>query len=158
MDTAALSSFQFGSPSGGDGYGHGGNGSPDSGQASATQGYSIPVNTALSTAREIEAGQASPAVHIGATAFLGVGIAPSDYQTSAGVTIEGAEPGTPAYAAGLTQGDVITSVAGQQVSSGTSIQQVLERYHPGDKISISWTDTSGQSHTATVTLANGPAA
>jgi S1-C subfamily serine protease len=97
-------------------------------------------------------------VHIGATAFLGVGIAPSSYQNSSGVTIEGAESGTPAYNAGLTQGDVITSVAGQQVSSGTSIQQVLERYHPGDKVSIAWTDTNGQSHTATVTLANGPAA
>jgi S1-C subfamily serine protease len=151
MDTAASSSFQFGSP-------FGGNGSPNSGQASPTQGYSIPINTALSIAREIEAGQASSTVHIGATAFLGIGIAPSMYQNSAGVTIDGAEPGTPAYSAGLTQGDVITSVAGQQVSSGTSIQQVLERYHPGDKISIAWTDTSGQSHTATVTLANGPAA
>jgi S1-C subfamily serine protease len=74
------------------------------------------------------------------------------------VTIEGAEPGTPAYSVGLTQGDVITSVAGHQVSSGTSIQQVLERYHPGDKISIAWTDAYGQSHTAMVTLANGPAA
>jgi S1-C subfamily serine protease len=156
MDTAASSGFQFGSGYGG--YGSGGNGSSGSGQASTTQGYSIPINTALSIAREIEAGQASPTVHIGATAFLGVGIAPSDSQDSSGVTIEGAEPGTPAYNAGLTQGDVITSVAGQQVSSGTSIQQVLERYHPGDKISIAWTDAYGQSHTATVTLANGPAA
>ena len=53
---------------------------------------------------------------------------------------------------------MISSVAEQQVSSGTSIQQRLERYHPGDKISISWTGTSGQSHTAAVTLASGPAA
>jgi S1-C subfamily serine protease len=158
MDTAASSSFQFGSPSGGNGYGYGGNGSSNSGQASTTQGYSIPINTALSIAREIEGGQASSTVHIGATAFLGVGIAPSSYQNSSGVTIDGAEPGTPAQVAGLTQGDVITSVAGQQVSSGTSIQQVLEHYHPGNKISIAWTDTYGQSHTATVTLANGPAA
>jgi S1-C subfamily serine protease len=153
MDTAASSSFQLGN-----GYGFGGNGSSNSGQAGTTQGFSIPINTALSIAREIEAGQASSTVHIGATAFLGVGIAPSSYQNSSGVMIEGAESGTPAYSAGLTQGDVITSVAGQQVSSGTSIQQVLERYHPGDKISIAWTDTYGQSHTATVTLANGPAA
>jgi S1-C subfamily serine protease len=154
MDTAASSGFQFGNGYGGSGD----NGQPNSGQASTTQGYSIPINTALSVAREIEAGQASSTVHIGATAFLGVGIAPSSYQNSSGVTIEGAEPNTPAYSAGLTEGDVITSVAGQQVSSGTSIQQVLERYHPGDKISIAWTDTNDQSHTATVTLANGPAA
>ena len=37
------------------------------------------------------------------------------------------------------------------------ISSVLHNYHPGNKVSISWTDTSGQSHTATVTLGNGPA-
>ena len=160
IDTAASSGYQFGG-NGGNGNGFGGfgdNGSSSSGQASTTQGFTIPINTALSIARQIEAGQASSTVHIGATAFLGVGIASSDQQSGTGVTIQGAQSGTPAASAGLTGGDVITSVAGQTVSSGTSIQQVLERYHPGDEVSIAWTDTSGQSHTATVTLATGPAA
>src|SRR5271165_5996242 len=177
VDTAASSGSSLGNGSGGFGSGGSGgsgfggfggsesgsngsgdNGSSNSGQASTTQGYAIPINTALSIARQIEAGQASSTVHLGETAFLGVGIASSDQQTGTGVTIEGAESGTPAASAGLTQGDVITSVAGQTVNSGTSIQQLLGGHHPGDKISISWTDTSGQSHTATVTLANGPAA
>ena len=172
VDTAASSGSSLGNGFGGNGFGgsgFGGSGSgssgsgdngssSNSGQASTTQGYTIPINTALSIARQIEAGQASSTVHIGETAFLGIGIASSDQQTGTGVTIEGAESGTPAANAGLTQGDVITSVAGQTVNSGTSIQQVLGSHHPGDKISISWTDTSGQSHTATVTLANGPAA
>jgi hypothetical protein len=35
---------------------------------------------------------------------------------------------------------------------------VLVKYHPGDSIQVSWTDQSGQSHTATLTLATGPAA
>ena len=34
---------------------------------------------------------------------------------------------------------------------------MLSNYHPGDKISIGWTDQSGQSQTATVILAAGPA-
>jgi len=159
IDTAASSGYQFGGNGGnGNGFGFGDNGSSSSGQASTTQGFTIPINTALSIARQIEAGQASSTVHIGETAFLGVGIASSDQQSGTGVTIAGAQSGTPAANAGLTAGDVITSVAGQTVSSGTSIQQVLERYHPGDKVSIAWTDSSGQSHTATVTLATGPAA
>jgi S1-C subfamily serine protease len=159
VDTAASSGYQFGGPGGsGNGFGFGNNGSSGSGQTSTTQGYTIPINAALSIARQIEAGQASSTVHIGTTAFLGVGIAPSSQQSSSGVTIEGTQSGTPAASAGLAAGDVITSVAGQTVSSGTSIQQVLGGHHPGDKISIAWTDTSGQSHTATVTLANGPAA
>jgi hypothetical protein len=29
--------------------------------------------------------------------------------------------------------------------------------HPGDKVSVVWTDQYGQTHTSTVTLANGPA-
>jgi S1-C subfamily serine protease len=97
-------------------------------------------------------------VHLGATAFLGVEVASQSQQASSGVMIAGAASGTPADTAGLAAGDTITAVAGQAVSSGTSIQQVLEGYHPGDKVSISWTDTTGQSHTTTVTLANGPAA
>ena len=54
--------------------------------------------------------------------------------------------------------DTITSVGGQTVNSATDIEQILVKYHPGDKISISWLDQSGQSQTTTVTLASGPAA
>ena len=121
MDTAASSGTQFGG-NGGSGNGFGGfggfgngsdngsgnTGSPSSGQDSGTQGYAIPIDTALSIAAQIEAGQASSTVHIGATAFLGLEIASSDQQGSSGVTLAGTASGTPAAAAGLGQGDVIT--------------------------------------------------
>ena len=74
------------------------------------------------------------------------------------MTIAGALSGSAAASAGLTAGDTITSVAGQTVSSATDIQQILVKYHPGDKVSISWVDQSGQTQTTTVTLASGPAA
>ena len=74
-----------------------------------------------------------------------------------GVAISGVVPGSAAAQAGLTAGDQITSVAGHTVTSSSEIQSVLGNYRPGDKISISWTDQSGQSHTATVTLSAGPA-
>jgi S1-C subfamily serine protease len=146
--------------------GSGDNGSSNSGQQTTTQAFAIPINTALSIANQIESGHASATVHIGTTAFLGVEIAPTGQQGSgsfgssgsSGVQIAGVQSGTPAAAAGLSQGDVITSVAGQSVNSGTDIQQVLASHHPGDKVSISWTDAYGQSQTATVTLAAGPAA
>jgi S1-C subfamily serine protease len=167
MNTAASSGTQFQS---------------DSGQ-SAAQAYAIPIDKAESTAEQIEAGQSSSTVHIGATAFLGIetdgsssgsgsgdsggfggfggfgdGSGSNGSGTSSGVTIAGALSGSPAASAGLTQGDTITSVGGQTVSSSSDIQQILVKYHPGDKISISWLDQSGQSQTTTVTLANGPAA
>jgi S1-C subfamily serine protease len=151
----------FGGSDNGSGSGSGSgsdNGSSNSGQASSTQGFAIPIDTALSIASQIEAGQASSTVHIGATAFLGLEIASSDQQDSSGVALAGTASGTPAAAAGLGQGDVITSLGGQSVSTGTDIQNIMVGHHPGDTISIGWTDASGQSHTATVTLASGPTA
>ena len=74
------------------------------------------------------------------------------------MTIAGTLSGSPAANAGLTAGDVITSVGGQSVSTSQNIAQALVKYHPGDSISISWVDQSGQSQTTTVTLASGPAA
>jgi S1-C subfamily serine protease len=162
VDTAASAGFQFGNGGfGNGGFGDGGNGSngsSGSGDQGTTQGYAVPINTALSIASEIEAGHGSSTVHIGATAFLGLEIAGSDQQGSSGAALSGVAPGTPAASAGLGQGDVVTSVAGQSVSSSSDIQKVLVGHHPGDKISIGWTDPYGQSHTATVTLASGPAA
>jgi S1-C subfamily serine protease len=76
---------------------------------------------------------------------------------SGGVAIAGVVSGSAADQAGLAAGDQITSVAGHTVTSSSGIGSVLAKYHPGDKISIGWTDQSGQSHTATVTLTAGPA-
>jgi len=50
--------------------------------------------------------------------------------------------------------------AGQAASSVTSpagLQAALERFHPGNSVNITWQDQSGQTHSATVVLANGPA-
>ena len=77
--------------------------------------------------------------------------------TTSGVQIEGALSGSPAASAGLSAGDVITSIGGQSVTSATQMQSIIAAYHPGDKVSISWTDASGQTQTATVTFASGPA-
>ena len=155
MDTAAGSNYQF------------------QGQSStATQAYSIPINDALSIAKQIEAGTTSADVHIGATAFLGLQIGGSSSNTggfggfggqngqsgTSGVTIAGTVSGSPAANAGLTQGDTITAIAGQSVTTAEDVAHGLVKYHPGDSISVSWTDTSGQSHTTNLTLTSGPAA
>jgi S1-C subfamily serine protease len=146
-----------------------------SSQGSQEQAYAIPINSALTTAKQIASGTGSSTIHIGATAFLGIETSGSDSSsgssgfggsgfggqgtgTGSGVTIVGALSGSPAATAGLTEGDTITAVGGQSVSSASDITQILVKYQPGDKISISWTDASGQSHRTTVTLTSGPAA
>jgi S1-C subfamily serine protease len=75
-----------------------------------------------------------------------------------GVAIAGTVSGSPAANAGLTQGDTITAIGGQAVNSAENISQSLVKYHPGNSISVTWVDQSGQSHTTNLTLASGPAA
>jgi S1-C subfamily serine protease len=141
--------------------------SPSSSGQSQTQAFSIPINKALAIAGQIEAGNASSTVHIGATGFLGVELGTSGSSSSGGfssggqsgsaLTVQGTLSGSPAAQAGLSQGDVIDSIDGQSVSSQSDLQAAIGQHHPGDQVTIGWTDQSGQTHTATVTLENGPA-
>jgi S1-C subfamily serine protease len=135
MDTAASSSFQFQN-------------------SSNDQGFAIPINQALSIAGQIRAGQASDDVHIGPTAFLGVLV--STTGSNSGATLSSVVSGGPAANAGLTGGDTITTVGGKTVSSPSNLTTIISRYAPGDKVSVSWVDSSGSSHQATVQLVSGP--
>ena len=56
------------------------------------------------------------------------------------------------------QDDVIVSVDGQSVSSPEQLQSALGQHHPGDSVTIGWQDQTGQTQSAAVVLANGPAA
>jgi len=86
MDSAASAGFSF--------------------QTTGTDGYAIPINSAVAIAKKIESGNASATVHVGTTAFLGVQV----YSTQSGSSPSGAVihvvvPGSPAASAGLAAGD-----------------------------------------------------
>jgi len=122
--------------------------------ATGTQAYAIPIDHALQIAQQIESGSASSTVHIGLPAFLGVSIAASAVQ---GATVQSTLDGGPAAGAGITAGDVITSVGGTAINSGSDLQAALRNYQPGQSVTVTWSDQAGQSHTAKVTLGTGPA-
>ena len=141
-----------------------------------TQGYAIPINAALSIASEIESGTASSTVHVGPTAYLGVLISASNSSApqysggdlspyvgaagsagTSGVVISQVVGGGPAANAGLTAGDVITSVGGQNVTTASELSSLVRRDKPGEQAQVGWTDNSGTAHTTTVTLGTGPA-
>jgi S1-C subfamily serine protease len=174
---------------------------------SSSDGYAIPITTALSIARKIAGGQASSKIVIGTPGFLGVelsatGSSSTDtggsggfgggsgaygsgggyggfgggegyggygdgsgggsgfgtaYSTANGVTVAGVESGGPAAKAGIESGDVITAVNGTKITTADGLSALLDKTHGGDQVSVSWTDTSGSSHNATVTLIDGPA-
>ena len=119
-----------------------------------TAGYAIPIEDALSIAQQIETATASTStIHLGNPAFLGIA-----YESSAkGAPVSEVLSGTPAAKAGIVAGDVITAVGNTKVASPAAVKAALDGYQPGQSVSITWTDTSGRSHHATVTLIAGPA-
>jgi S1-C subfamily serine protease len=162
-------------------------GSSGSSSSSSTSvlGYAIPINTALSIAHEIAAGQASSTVHIGLPAFIGVGVSdPSQGCTgtgtgsgsgtggfggtggagsgsrstaSSGALICDVYQSTPAASSGLQVGDVITGVNGKTVANENALTQIMTGFKPGDTIKITYQNTSGTSQTTSVKLVDGPA-
>jgi S1-C subfamily serine protease len=123
----------------------------------ATQAYAIPITKALSIASKVVAGTGSSRIHIGETAFMGVQITRVFGGRSSGATIAGVTSGGPAAGAGLTPGDVITAVDGYRVSSPTSLTSSLLTKNPGDRVTITYADQSGVSHSVKLELASGPA-
>jgi S1-C subfamily serine protease len=141
IDTAASAGFSF--------------------QGGSTEGFSIPINKALSIVRSIEGGDASSSVHIGSTPFLGVKVSTAGSNgvsggSTSGTLIAGVVPGGAAAQAGLVKGDTITSVGGKTVTSPTDLTQIISQYKPGQQVSVGYSNSTGQTQTVTVTLASGP--
>jgi S1-C subfamily serine protease len=113
------------------------------------QGFAIPINEAMAIAGQIRSGASSATVHIGPTAFLGVGV--NDAGGGAGAIIRQVIPTGPAAGAGLNPGDVITAINGQPVNSATALTNILDQHHPGDHVTVGL-----QGRTADVQLGDGP--
>jgi S1-C subfamily serine protease len=177
-------------------------------QQQAATGFAIPIDTALSVARQIAAGHASSTVTIGYPPFIGIFTAggsqtsplaqaqaqaqqngfgdgfggfggfngfgapaatPSCYTSNtdltvpsavapvaAGALVDGTVCGSPAAAAGLTGGSVITAVNGTAVTSPDDLTGILAGFRPGTTISVTWTSPSGKQATSSLHLTAGP--
>jgi S1-C subfamily serine protease len=151
--------------------------------AGGGDGYAIPINTAITVAKQIEAGRTSTAVHIGPTAFLGVSVVADVSEctsggigglggiggigglgdggdggsTTTGAVVCASAPGSPAESAGFVEGDVITAIGSQAVTTPQSLSTIIESHSPGQTVQVTWTDSEGTQHTTSVQLASGPA-
>lgn len=126
-------------------------------------GFAIPIDDALSIVKQIESGVETDTVSIGYPAFIGIGLAAdgaagANGQTVVGATVSGVIANTPAASTGLAAGDVITALNGVAIDSGSTLTATMKGLQPGQTVSITWTDTAGTSHTADITLIEGPAA
>jgi S1-C subfamily serine protease len=56
----------------------------------------------------------------------------------------------------MVPGDVITSAAGQQVSSPSSLMSILHGVHGGSSVKVTWVTPSDQTITRTLTVVAAP--
>ena len=75
---------------------------------------------------------------------------------SAGVSIGAlVNWGTPAFKAGLEEGDTITALDGKAIGSTDEFQTIVRAHKPGDRLAVDFT-RHGAAHTTTLTLAEDP--
>ncbi|WTZ49934.1 S1C family serine protease [Nocardia sp. NBC_01388] len=140
MDTAASTNYRFRMQRGG-------------AQSGGGQGFAIPINQALSIAHDIDSGNRSATVHIGATPFLGVSVSTSD---GVGAVVQQVVSGGPAAQLGLAAGDVITAADGNRIDSATALTNSMDSYKPGDRVTFKWTDPQSGAQQGQVALGTGP--
>jgi len=75
--------------------------------------------------------------------------------TGSGAFVTSVSPGTPAEAASIVAGDVITAVNGAKVGSSDELGTAIRRNKPGDRVEIRW-QRNGTERSATVTLGQTP--
>ena len=108
-------------------------------------GFAVPGDTIKATVDRMLKGEVTD------VAFLGVGQA--NVENSAdGVLVGSVSANSPASTAGIRQGDVITAVNGEKVSTFADIRARIQTAKPGDVLEIKLT-RDGQSQTVRATLA-----
>jgi S1-C subfamily serine protease len=123
---------------------------PQMGGAATGIGFAIPSDTVTSIAGQLIA---SGKVTNSGRASLGITaqtVVDANGQP-AGVGVLAVTPGGAAAQAGITAGDIITSLAGQPTDSVAALQSVLAAHKPGDRVQAQ-VARDGTTSTVTVTL------
>lgn len=103
-----------------------------SGRGSAAEniGFAIAVDRALPVVERLRGN--APSVRVG---YLGVSTADPD-DGSRGATVMTVESGSPADAAGLRAGDLITAVDGKAVDGAAALSSAVKANEPGDRVRL----------------------
>ncbi len=113
-----------------------------SGEGNIGVGFAIPSNKAKQVAEQLIAGKSV------SHAFLGVQVTPDD---SGGAKITQITAGSPAEAAGLQVGDIITKFGDRVVNDSDDLVSAVQAGTVGQKVTVEFS-RNGSQQTATVTL------
>jgi S1-C subfamily serine protease len=133
-------------------------------ETGSTTGFAIPINKAMQIIAEIRAGS-GPHIHIGLAALLGVAVTTSVPQpepggtgtdctgsrATAGAWVSGVTA-NPAAGAGVAPCGRITSIGGSTITGTSDLHIAMEGFQVGQTVTLTWTDASAVTHTASVTL------
>ncbi len=118
--------------------------------STATEGFAITIDKAMSIVEQIESGDGTDTIHVGARGILGVSIQ-SDTTfggrtggSGSGAVVGDVQSGSPAADAGIEAGDTIVGIGNTAVGSASELKSALINAHPGDKVSITWVDGIGR--------------
>ncbi|MGH3253163.1 MAG: S1C family serine protease [Trebonia sp.] len=129
-----------------------------SGEASAGNvglGFAIPVDLGKTIADEIISSGRATHSFFGLQTVPIPAAAAAEAKVSDGLFVVGAVAGGPAAKAGLRQGDVITKVDGNPVTSNVQLQELTLTKAPGAKVTIDYV-RGGKAASGTVTLGAQP--
>jgi S1-C subfamily serine protease len=121
---------------------------PSGQEASTTTGFAIPINKALQIVSEIRSGS-GPNIHIGNAAELGIQVKAGGTR---GAAVAGILPNTPAASSGIAAGDLIVKIDNQTIASASDLHKAIQGYSNGQSPVVTWLDSAGVSHSATITL------
>jgi S1-C subfamily serine protease len=121
--------------------------------------YAIASDNILSVVNQIRSGQTSAQIIYGQVGFIGVSVQTLDaaaasqlgLNVSSGALVVSVQSGSPAAGAGIGRYSVITNVGGSDITSIDTLGTAIRAHKPGERVSVTWVNTSG-THTATLTL------
>jgi putative serine protease PepD len=118
--------------------------SPDAQSGSIGLGFAIPVDQAKRIADEL--------INTGAASHASLGVQVTNDKATPGAKVVEVVPNGAAAAAGLPSGVVVTKVDDRPVNSADGLVAAVRSKAPGDKVTLTFKDSSGDSKTVQVTL------
>ena len=112
-------------------------------------GFAVPSDTVARIAADLIAD--------GEVEHAYLGVATGDTSSGDGASIAEVRPGTPAAAAGLREGDVVTEIDGEAVADADELRTLIDARQPGDSVELTIV-RDGEEQTIEVELASRPSA
>jgi putative serine protease PepD len=112
-------------------------------------GFAVPSDTVAQIAADLIAD--------GEVEHAYLGVATGDTSSGDGASIAEVRPGTPAAAAGLREGDVVTEIDGEAVADADELRTLIDARQPGDSVELTIV-RDGNEQTIEVELAARPSA